>query len=207
MSDLTCVYKERYEKYLVPTAELLEGHLKNIFNSARVDRVATRAKSPARFMHKAMKHENGKPKYADPLSEIFDQVGARIIVFYPCDVLAVSGEVRRYFHAIENKILTPDTDNEFGYVGEHYVLSVPSDVLIGTAGAVGVVNFFELQIKTLFQHAWAEAEHDLGYKTTTALTTLQKRKLAFTAAQAWGADQIFDELFEELHKQHSERSM
>jgi len=59
-------------------------------------------------------------------------------------------------------------------------------------------EFFELQIKTLFQHAWAEAEHDLGYKPPKPLTSIQKRKMAFTAAQAWGADQIFDELSREL---------
>jgi ppGpp synthetase/RelA/SpoT-type nucleotidyltranferase len=60
------------------------------------------------------------------------------------------------------------------------------------------IQFFELQIKTLFQHAWSEAEHDLGYKPTTILTSAQKKRLAFTAAQAWGADQIFDELFREI---------
>ncbi|MCL5802016.1 MAG: hypothetical protein M1283_05805, partial [Gammaproteobacteria bacterium] len=66
-----------------------------------------------------------------------------------------------------------------------------------------VPNLFELQIKTLFQHAWAEAEHDLGYKTSNSLTSLQKRKIAFTAAQAWGADQIFDELYRELEGVHT----
>lgn len=60
-----------------------------------------------------------------------------------------------------------------------------------------VISFFELQIKTLFQHAWSESEHDLGYKPTTTLSSDQKRRLAFTAAQAWGADQIFDELFKQ----------
>ena len=59
-------------------------------------------------------------------------------------------------------------------------------------------GFFELQIKTLFQHAWAEADHDLGYKPgTVPLTSAQRRKIAFTSAQAWGADHMFDELFRE----------
>ena len=31
------------------------------------------------------------------------------------------------------------------------------------------------------------------------LTPQQKRQLAFTSAQAWGADQIFDQLFRERH--------
>lgn len=58
-------------------------------------------------------------------------------------------------------------------------------------------EFFELQIKTLFQHAWSEAEHDLAYKPELGeLDEVELRKLAFTAAQAWGADEIFEDLFQ-----------
>jgi putative GTP pyrophosphokinase len=61
-----------------------------------------------------------------------------------------------------------------------------------------IPGFFELQIKTLFQHAWSEADHDLGYKPgDQPLTSEQKRLIAFTSAQAWGADHIFDQLFRE----------
>jgi GTP pyrophosphokinase len=55
-----------------------------------------------------------------------------------------------------------------------------------------------LQIKTLFQHAWSEANHDLGYKPALAPVGVEdERRLAFTSAQAWGADHIFDELYSE----------
>jgi ppGpp synthetase/RelA/SpoT-type nucleotidyltranferase len=46
-------------------------------------------------------------------------------------------------------------------------------------------QFFELQVKTLFQHAWSEAEHDLAYKPSEPITPHQQRQIAFTAAQAW----------------------
>ncbi|WP_244619298.1 hypothetical protein [Rhizobium sp. 18055] len=63
-----------------------------------------------------------------------------------------------------------------------------------------VPNFFEIQVKTLFQHAWSEANHDLGYKPESdRLTSDQNRLLAFASAQAWGADRAFDELFIDLH--------
>jgi putative GTP pyrophosphokinase len=88
----------------------------------------------------------------------------------------------------------PESENEFGYEGRHFILFVPQDVVDESVGADESLEFFELQIKTLFQHAWSEAEHDLGYKPLSTLTSEQKRRLAFTAAQAWGADLIFDEL-------------
>ena len=55
-------------------------------------------------------------------------------------------------------------------------------------------SFFELQIKTMFQHAWAESEHDLNYKTINELSIEDKRLIAYSAAQAWGADEVFERL-------------
>lgn len=55
-----------------------------------------------------------------------------------------------------------------------------------------VPKFFELQIKTLFQHAWTVADHKPG---SLPLNRDQRRQLAFTSAQAWGADRVFNQLF------------
>jgi len=144
-------------------------------------------------------NDSGERKYTDPLEQIQDQIGARIVVFYLADVESTSREIDRYYRRIELRNLVPESLNEFGYVGKHYILAIPEDMFEDTVDRSRTPQFFELQIKTLFQHAWSEAEHDLGYKPSTILSSLQKRKMAFTAAQAWGADQIFDELFAELN--------
>ena len=105
----------------------------------------------------------------------------------------------KYFRAIESRLLVPESEWEFGYFGKHHILVIPSDVIDDSWDKTMVPRFFELQIKTLFQHAWSEAEHDVGYKEgEKKLDIDQKRRLAFTSAQAWGADRVFDELFKEL---------
>src|SRR5262249_20308452 len=134
----------------------------------------------------------------DPLNQIQDQVGARIVTFYASDVERVRLEIEKYFKYIESKKIVPESESEFGYEGRHFILFVPTDLLDETLGSDDAVEFFELQIKTLFQHAWSEAEHDSGYKRSGELTSDQKRRLAFTAAQAWGADQIFDEMYRQM---------
>jgi ppGpp synthetase/RelA/SpoT-type nucleotidyltranferase len=106
-------------------------------------------------------------------------------------------EIKKYFRYIESRQIVPDSEREFGYEGRHFILFIPRDVFDDTVREDESISFFELQIKTLFQHAWSEAEHDLGYKPTGELSSDQKRRLAFTAAQAWGADQIFDELHQQ----------
>ncbi len=195
MSDFGREYAERFSRVLVPLASKLEAHIAELFaKSPRIDRICSRAKSIDRFVEKAEKTVDGAPKYEDPLAQIQDQIGARIITFYTSDVDRIASEVNNYFRAIEEQDLIPESESEFGYVGKHYVLFIPSDVLDETVDRESAPAVFELQIKTLFQHAWSEANHDLGYKPGIELTAEQKRKLAFTAAQAWGADHIFSDL-------------
>ncbi len=92
-------------------------------------------------------------------------------------------------------MIVPDSIKEFGYEGQHYIFFLPEAIIPNSDFKDNLPPFFELQIKTLFQHAWSEAEHDIGYKPTVKMTSDDKRKIAFTAAQAWGADRIFNELF------------
>lgn len=188
-------YKERWEIYLKSIASKVQSRLiDELKNVPRIDRVSARAKDPSRFLKKAESKEGGNLKYSNPLAQIQDQIGARVIVFYLSDVALVEKEIESYYRSIEKQDLVPESDSEFGYVVKHYVLLLPEDVIDDDVDRKKVPKFFELQIKTLFQHAWSEANHDLGYKLAQELTSHQKRKLAFTAAQAWGADQIFHEL-------------
>lgn len=191
------LYTKRRERVLSPLERDLEKYISSVFeDQPRIDRISVRSKSLESFLAKAAKTENGQLKYDDPLNQIQDQLGARIVTFYTSDADVVATRVTKYFKHIEAQRVVPDSESEFGYEGIHFILFIPEDVFADPASP-RPVEFFELQIKTLFQHAWSEAEHDLGYKTSAKLSRDQKRRLAFTAAQAWGADQIF----EELHKQ------
>lgn len=192
-------YRVRFDKSLHPIAVALETLLRELLEGqARIDRISTRPKSVERFVAKANAKIDDEPKYVDPLHQIQDQIGARIITFYKDDVARISEIVQKYFHSIESKDLLPEKVWEFGYFGNHHVLMLPRDVVDPSLDPSMVPEFFELQIKTLFQHAWSEANHDLGYKPgSKPLDNDQLRQLAFTSAQAWGADKIFNDLFNE----------
>lgn len=198
--DIESAYSVRYSNALVPLAKRLEVLLAEYFAGVpRIDRISARAKSIDRFVAKALKSEDGKLKYTDPLNQIQDQIGARIITFYSDDVPQVAETVIRYFRAIEDRTIVPDSDSEFGYFGKHFILLLPRDLI--DPNAPPIKPFFELQIKTLFQHAWSEANHDLCYKPQGYLTANFRRCIAFTAAQAWGADQMFNELQRKVGQQ------
>ena len=195
-------YKQRHAAFLVRVASQLEEYIRGRFDGTpHIDRVAARAKDPGRFAEKSARvDDKGNPKYKAPLTEIQDLIGARVIVFYRTDVDVAAGVVRRYFQPIEQQQLVPESHWEFGYFGEHFVLPLPKDVIPQDVDPAQCPSFFELQIKTLFQHAWSEANHDLGYKAARDLKPEQLRYLAYTAAQAWGADRVFAELDEALSR-------
>ncbi len=201
VDELEKLYEYRYNHVLTAVANKLENHIKGLLRDIpRIDRVSTRAKSITRFLNKARKVDGEKPKYTEPLSQIQDQIGGRIITFYNSDIEPVSKIILDYLAPIEERIIVPDSVNEFGYEGKHFILLIPKDLITPDLPKEHRPVFFELQIKTLFQHSWAEANHDLAYKPQSELTLEQRRKIAFTAAQAWGADKIFDELSQELLK-------
>ena len=196
-ASLEAQYQQRYENILEPISKSLEALLREqLEGEKRIDRIVARAKSVDRFLAKAAKVEDGATRYSDPLNEIQDQIGARIVTFYVADVARIKKRVRDFYHSIEQQKLIPEKESEFSYIGEHFVLLMPSDALGTTISADEAPKVFELQIKTLFQHAWSEANHDLGYKPDSPLSSEQKRQIAFTAAQSWGADHILDRLFE-----------
>lgn len=195
MSDLRTQFTALREAVLAPLAERLEGFIaEQLYGVPRIDRISARAKSIDRFLAKAGKLVDGMVKYEDPLSQIQDQIGARVVTFYLSDVERVSDEIKEYFRPVEEKLIVPDSEREFDYVGKHFILFIPDDVFRDDIDPNAGPKFFELQVKTLFQHAWSEANHDLGYKPSGELSKHQKRQIAFTSAQAWGADLIFDQL-------------
>lgn len=198
------MYRIRFETILEPLAAAIETQLKSYLEGIpRIDRVCARPKSVKKFIEKASKLKGGALKYAEPLRDIQDQVGARIVTFYNSDVETVAPFITQYYSKREFTSHTPESESEFGYVGKHFILNIPRD-LFPTAFDMDLMpDVFELQVKTLFQHAWAEAEHDLAYKPEVELDTDDKRLFAFTAAQAWGADKVFDDLYHKLSAKKS----
>ena len=198
--DVLELYTARFSA-LERVAEELGDFIRELLDGVpRVDRVSSRAKRPERFVAKAAKvDENEAPRYEDPLVQIQDQIGARVIVFYKSDAEAVAAVLERYFRPLEREEHVPDSHWKFGYFGLHWIFALPDDVIPKDVETRSIPRFFELQVKTLFQHAWSEANHDVAYKATQELTGDQQRLFAYAAAQAWGADHVFQELWREFN--------
>lgn len=204
-NEILDLYAKRYN-FLTEAAKDLKSDLTNTFDNIprteiHIDRIDTRAKGIDRFVDKALKEKDGKLKYQNPMNEIQDQIGARILVLYLKDVENVGNRIHDYYTNFEDINKEPDNDHEFKYFGRHMILTMPQEIR-DKYGKENIPVVFELQIKTLFQYAWSECEHDLNYKHIEGgeLGKEEQRLLALSSAQSWGSDKIFDELLTKIQK-------
>ena len=157
-----------------------------------IDRIAFRVKGESSFLEKA-------EDYEDPLKEIEDQIGGRVIVFFVSDIAVVCDALGKGgFHVVERESKHPPKYSEFDYESVHYVCLIPVTAKNDSWEQHQLPTTFEIQVRTIFMHAFAEPQHDLKYKNTQQLTTKQKRKLSWIAASAWGADEMLNNVRKEL---------
>lgn len=130
--------------------------------------------------------------YKDPLKEVTDLTGLRIITYYQDEADAVAKLIESEF-AIdkENSVVHASTAAEFGYKSTHYVISLKS----GRASLLewsGLADFkAEVQVRTVLQHAWAAISHKLQYKREEDVPAVLKRKLFRLSALFELADDEF----------------
>ncbi len=117
--------------------------------------ITGRTKSVASFAEKARRSTDGVRLYTDPLNDIGDQIGVRVITYVHSDVAAVADLLRDQVEVLDDRDMGRETAQEgrFGYASRHLQVSLSGRVV-------------QVQIRTVLQHAWAEFEHDIRYKGT-----------------------------------------
>ena len=117
--------------------------------------VTARTKSVESFAAKAERTVDGRRLFSDPLVEITDQVGLRIITYLREDVDAVATLLADEMRLLDDRDMGLETAREgrWGYASRH--------LLVGVEGEQQPAS---IQVRTVLQHAWAEFEHDIRYK-------------------------------------------
>ncbi len=114
------------------------------------------------------KIESGRFNLKKSIFELQDLIGLRIIILSLTDIKKIVDIVERDFE-VSKKYNTVEklNDDQFGYNSLHYVLKIP-DSWRAVPSLKHLENFqFELQIRTLSQHIWAETSNAFEYKTAS----------------------------------------
>ena len=135
--------------------------------------------------------------------DITDICGIRLITFFEDEVDAVGAVIKREFtidqrnSTDKRSLLDPD---RFGYLSLHFVASLSSERLQLTEyRRFGGIKL-EIQIRSILQHAWAEIEHDLGYKAKHDLPVLIERRFSRLAGLLEIVDSEFVLIRKELNQ-------
>ena len=171
--------------------------IEDLLNDAGIifDRVAARVKGWPSLKAKAKKRNiDGELMYPNPWDDIQDIVGVRVNVFHSTvipEAITIFGDSFEVIKSVD-KAAETRVAGGFGYGSHHLVLRVTED-MEDLADFVGMR--FEVQIRTVLQHAWAEFEHDIRYKQGLGAPSPQVDRLFTLAA---GLIELADNQFDEI---------
>ena len=177
----------------------MQGLIETLIEDEGIDfhSVSGRVKNRDSFLKKCE-----KDKYKD-VTQITDLIGVRVIAYLRDDVEKVCKLIEREFtvdSANSDNKADALKENEVGYLSVHYILKLNSSRQRLREYRLYSDMCFELQIRTLLQHAWAEFSHDRIYKFAGVPDRETKRSLFITAGTLEMMDNEFQRIADALSK-------
>ena len=191
--------RPRYERF----AEILKAVLSDVCAElSPMGIVHARPKELASFAEKAWR----KPKYINPICQITDLCGARVITETEEEADAFCEFVKKTFIIDEVNSVDKRSElrcDEFGYLAVHFVVKMdprrlPQIPAADLKPCLGLKA--EIQVKTILGHAWASISHDRVYKSDFKVPEPLKRDLHRVAALLEDADRAFGKAIRDLEK-------
>jgi len=141
-----------------------------------------------------------RKSYKNPVDEIEDICGIRIICYYISDIKRINEIINTEFTILEQQ----DKSNllglkEFAYRSNHYIVKINDSWLVAPNYRKLDGLKAEIQVRTILMHAWAEIEHKLNYKSDAQVPDRFQRKLFRLSAKFEEADEQFEELKEGIN--------
>lgn len=142
-----------------------------------------------------------KKNYSDPVNDVTDLAGFRVVALVETDTHKIVEALKKSLKIHDELSLDKSTSlghDKFGYRSIHLIC----DLGIARTAFPESIAYkdikFEIQVRTSLQHAWAEIEHDRGYKLDGDLPSHLKRRFNLLAALLEMADRDFDRLTEDI---------
>jgi ppGpp synthetase/RelA/SpoT-type nucleotidyltranferase len=197
LEDWDREYKSKingYEKF----EKLLKSLIEKLLEMEGVStQVSSRTKSAISFREKIERKDKTGNAYDNPMSEVTDIVGIRIITYYLEDIDRICSIIKKEFEIDEKNSLDKSAIlaiDQFGYKSVHYIVSL-SSVRRDLPEWTEFSKFkAEIQVRTILQHAWAEIDHEIRYKKEENIPVEIKRRVYRLMALFELADEEFQNL-------------
>lgn len=150
-----------------------------------------RAKEKNSFLAKV-----SRKAYLNPLEEITDFAGIRVVCHYEPDAAQIANTIRSEFNVKEHvdKTLRLGVD-KMGYGGAHFIVTLGPRYSGARYDGLGELKC-EVQVRTVLQDAWAVISHQLSYKNEESVPPRLQRDLNNVSALLEIAQRTFDHVRE-----------
>ena len=196
--ELLAQYKALLPVY-TQMAEIIPEKLKEFFAEAGIVVAAVEHRVKAEESLAGKLRLKGS-KYSS-IYDITDLVGIRVITFYIDDVDKVASIVERLFEIDWENSIDKRKAHEidsFGYLSLHYICRIPESSYSNPDYPELNQVRFEVQMRTVLQHAWANMNHDTGYKSGVEIPKIYLRNLSRLAGMLELVDDEFSRIRREL---------
>lgn len=166
----------------------------------------SRVKNEKSFIQKAL--YRGKD-YSNPIQDITDKVGTRVVLLNIDDVKIVSDYIAQCprWEVVEQSqdidYIREHKPEEFGYQSNHFVVK-PKEPQYPRE--LCDLLTCEIQVRTLLQHAYAETSHDTVYKSGHSEDPQILRGLAVTMAFLETADEKIKFIYQKAKEVRTKRT-
>jgi ppGpp synthetase/RelA/SpoT-type nucleotidyltranferase len=185
------ILRPQYEKMAERVREALKIKVEEA--GLKITPIICRAKTIESFLDKLQ-----RKSYSDPLSEITDLAGVRIVCMYEPDIKKIEDIIQREFKVCErvDKYREAGSD-KMGYLGLHFIVKLRDHYSGPHYDGLHALKC-EIQVRTILQDSWALISHHLVYKEESSIPNKIRRDLNNVASLLEIAQGVFDTAKEKI---------
>ncbi|WP_312282556.1 hypothetical protein [Pseudescherichia sp.] len=190
--------KDKHQYFVLMSAQIsfvLESLLKQ--NNIQYLSVESRTKPIVDINEKI-----SRKSYKKPIEQLTDISGVRVILYLEEDVNKVSEIIRNTFN-VDAENSSDNTQrlstDKIGYRSTHFVCDIGHDRSNIAEYSSYIDLKFEIQVRTILQHAWANLTHDRVYKLGNKLPENIQRKVNLYSGMLEVVDIGFSEIVKEVN--------
>lgn len=132
-----------------------------------------------------------RKRYSHPAKQVTDLIGVRVITYYRDDVDPIVAELRKNLEIDDKRSADKRTTldlHSFGYRSVHLIGRLKSGTALNAQHRFLMERWFEIQVRSILEHTWAEIEHEIVYKSGVVQPDSVSRRFAALA----GALELLD---------------